>query len=72
MNDTDVIDTSGFYKNEGGQLLHAPNVVEGPEYVLLRQYVQTYPLPLPDGWVWFDTEAAARAAFGLPAVDSAV
>jgi hypothetical protein len=56
--------TSGFYKNESGLLLFAPNGVISFGYDLQRETrsQQAYPV---DGWYWFDTEAEARTFFGL-------
>lgn len=57
--------TTGFYKNENGLLLFAPNGVTGPSYDLQpsAHTEHTYPV---DGWSWFDSEAQARVFFGLP------
>ena len=59
-------DTSGFYKNDNGDLLHGPNYVLNAAYELRRENHATLTLPV-DGWHWFDSEAEARAAFNLPA-----
>jgi hypothetical protein len=57
--------TSGFYKDDEGNLLFAPNGVTGPTYDLqpINHEAYTYPV---EGWYWFDTEAEAREFFGLP------
>lgn len=59
------MDTSGFYKLDGGSLLHAPNAVVGADLELLRAERAAYAYPV-SGWYWFDTEAAAREHFGIP------
>lgn len=61
----DTLDTSGFYKNDNGALLHGPNYVLNAAYELRRETLATLTLPV-DGWHWFDSEAAARNAFNLP------
>jgi hypothetical protein len=59
-------DTSGFYKNDNGSLLHGPNYVLNSAYELRRENLAALTLPV-DGWQWFDSESAARTAFNLPA-----
>ena len=63
------MDTSGFYKNEEGQLLHGPTTVQFPISVdhpgLNREQRSDYTYPV-EGWYWFDAEEDARAFFGLP------
>lgn len=54
----------GFYKLDG-VLLYAPNAVYNADYVLYAADHESYTYPV-DGWYWFDTEAEARAFFGLP------
>lgn len=58
-------DTSGFYKNDNGMLLHGPNYVLNAAYELLRENLAALTLPV-DGWHWFDSEAEARAALNIP------
>lgn len=56
----------GFYKREdGGQLMHAPAMVEGPGYLLLADFRVEVTLPV-DGWDWYESEEAARLALGVP------
>lgn len=57
-------DTSGFYKNDNGSLLHGPNYVLNAAYELRRENLATLTLPV-DGWHWFDSEQEARAAFNI-------
>ena len=59
-------DTSGFYKNDNGTLLHGPNYVLNAAYELRRENLATLTLPV-DGWHWFESEQEARTAFNLPA-----
>ena len=61
----DTPDTSGFYKADGTDLLHGPNFVVNAAYELRRENLAALTLPV-DGWHWFDSESAARAAFNLP------
>jgi hypothetical protein len=60
------IDTSGFYKLDGDEVLFAPNFVHGPfeAYSLTRADRLTYTYPV-DGWYWFDTIALAYEFFAL-------
>lgn len=62
-------DTSGFYKLDG-ELLYAPTSVLSASYELYRDQKDSYSYPV-HGWTWFDDEAAARVAFGLPPVEAA-
>lgn len=57
-------DTSGFYKLDG-DLLYGPNFVLNANYELRRETHANFTYPV-DGWWWFDSEAEARTAFGLP------
>lgn len=59
------MDTSGFYKLDGDQLLYGPNFVYGPAFTLLRENKDQYTYPV-DGWYWFDTEQQAREYWNLP------
>ena len=57
-------DTSGFYKRDpGGVLLFGRYFVLNANYHLKRDDQATYEYPI-DGWYWFDSEEAARAALG--------
>ena len=49
----------GFYKNDNGQLLYGPNIVEGNGYVLVKENHDQYQYPI-DGWYWFETEEEAK------------
>jgi len=51
--------TEGFYKQQNGELLHAPNYVEGNGYVLVIQDKDVYEYPI-DEWYWFDSLEAAE------------
>lgn len=63
----------GFYKScwDGANLFYAPTSVTAPTFTLLAEDHATYTYP-QDGWSWFDTENAARAAFGLPLIEPPV
>lgn len=58
-------DPRGFYKNDNGSLLYAPNYVLHRDYELRREQHDSYEYPV-EGWYWFDSEDDARAHFGLP------
>ena len=58
-------DTSGFYKNDNGSLLHGPNYVLNRAYELRRENLATLTLPV-DGWHWFASEQEARTALNIP------
>jgi hypothetical protein len=58
-----MTDTSGFYKNDDGNMLYAPNTVTNANYTLTRTVgAATTPT---DGWAWFTDQASAYAAYGL-------
>ena len=58
----------GFYRIDGdGIFHHAPNFVRGPGYDLFREQRGEYSLPI-EGWLWFDSEAAARQHYALPPI----
>lgn len=60
---------SGFYKQEGKNILHGPNFVFGPDLTLIKEDIEEYLLldifPV-DGWYWFDSTEEAYAFFGVP------
>lgn len=58
------MDTSGFYKNEDGNLLTGPNFVLSGSYNLYRDEKDTYTYPV-GGWYWFDTIEEACAFFEI-------
>jgi hypothetical protein len=41
----------GFYKKDGTQILYAPNIVEGPNYMLTIEDKDNYSYPV-DGWIY--------------------
>jgi|688.fasta_scaffold836066_2 hypothetical protein len=45
------MNNSGFYKKDETQILFAPNIVEGANYVLVAEDKDTYDYPV-DGWIW--------------------
>ena len=65
----EMIDTSGFYKRDGEQLLYGPNFVLNADYELRRETREQNALPV-DGWQRFDTAAEAYAAHGLSMPES--
>jgi hypothetical protein len=52
-------DTSGFYKEENGELIYGPNFVLNKNYELRKETHEQHTYPV-DGWYWFDSEAEAR------------
>jgi hypothetical protein len=54
-------DTSGFYRNNHGEIQFAPNFVLSSVYELRRETHDQHNYPI-DGWHWFDSEAEAREA----------
>ena len=53
---------AGFYKEQDGILLYAPEQVSGPDYDLFAYIHDSYTYPV-GGWTWFDTKEAARIFF---------
>ena len=54
----------GFYKNDNGIMLYAPNFVISANYELCKEQHDSHSYPI-DGWKWFDDEDAAYLEFGL-------
>ena len=50
----------GFYKLDQGELLYAPNYVEGQGYLLIIDQKDTYNYPV-GGWIYAESEEAAKA-----------
>lgn len=59
----------GFYKNENGNLIFAPNYVISKEFTLTKEKRLEYSFPI-NGWFWFDSEIEAKEHFGIPVEDS--
>lgn len=57
--DEEILDTSGFYKNENGTLLFGPNFVLNANYELRRETHDQHNFPI-DGWFWFNSEEEAK------------
>jgi len=53
-------DTSGFYRNNNGELQFAPNFVLSSIYELRRETKDQHAYPI-DGWHWFDSVNEAEA-----------
>lgn len=45
------MNTNGFYKKDNQEILFAPNIVEGPDYILLIQNYTEYTYPV-EGWIY--------------------
>lgn len=63
-----MIDTSGFYKNEDGNLLTGPHYVLSGSYSLFRGEKDTYTYPV-GGWYWFDSIEEACSFFQIKLPD---
>jgi hypothetical protein len=59
------METSGFYKNDSGMILYAPNFVEAGSYNLYIESKDTYEYPI-GGWYYFDSEEEAYLFWNLP------
>lgn len=59
------MDTSGFYKNDNGNLLFGPNYVLNKDYELRRETDAKMEVEI-DGWMFYDSEELARIALDLP------
>ncbi len=55
----EILDTSGFYKNDNGTLLFGPNFVLNANYELRRETHDQHNYPI-DGWHWFNSEEEAK------------
>ena len=53
----------GFFKNDKGEIVYAPNFVKAPGFTLIAKNRLTYTYPV-DGWQWFDDDVAAYKFFG--------
>lgn len=58
------METSGFYKLDGGTLLYGPNTVMGSGIDLIKEHRDLYEYPVSD-WYWFDSEEDAKLFFGI-------
>lgn len=61
-----LMNTSGFYKNDAGALLWAPNFVQGPGFTLDCTEPGDWTLEV-NGWAWFNSQEEAEAAYGITA-----
>jgi len=58
------MDTSGFYKNDNGEVLFGPNYVVSLNYNLFKEQKDEHTYPI-DGWYWFDSIEEAYSFFGI-------
>ena len=56
----------GFYKNDSGTLLFAPNFVESKDFQLYMADKDKYSYPV-QGWYWFETLKEAETTLGVKA-----
>lgn len=54
----------GFYKNDNGILLYAPNFVYNKDYELIIENKDNYNYPI-DGWKYFETKQEALSFFNI-------
>jgi hypothetical protein len=54
----------GFYKNDEGSLLYAPNFINSSLYTLIKEEKNNYVYPI-DGWYWFNTKQEAISVLGI-------
>jgi hypothetical protein len=59
------MNTSGFYKKDGINLLYGKNFVLNSAYELRRETKDQHTYPV-DGWKWFDNEKSARTEYNIP------
>jgi len=60
------MNNAGFYKKEETEILFAPNIVNGPNYMLVLSDKDSYEYPI-DGWVYADSFDGAIAYFASAA-----
>jgi hypothetical protein len=58
------METKGFYKNDDGMILYAPNFVDAGSFLLLAENKDSYTYPI-GGWYWFDSEEDAYLFWNL-------
>lgn len=56
------MNNSGFYKKGETQILYAPNIVEGPNYMLTIEDKDNYSYPV-DGWIYSSSLDSAISYF---------
>lgn len=59
------MNTSGFYKADGNNLLYGKHFVLNNTYELRRETKDQHIYPV-DGWKWFDNEESARTEYNIP------
>jgi hypothetical protein len=60
------MNNAGFYKKEETEILFAPNIVNGPNYMLVISDKDSYEYPV-DGWIYSDSFDGAIAYFASAA-----
>lgn len=56
------MNNAGFYKKQENEILYAPNIVEGPSYMLVVENKDQYDYPV-DGWIYAESLDDAIAYF---------
>ena len=64
MDGDSIMEKSGFYLYEAGNLFYAENAVMAPTFTLVKEEKDTYEYPIHD-WIWFDSEEEAKAHFNI-------
>ena len=59
------IETSGFYRENNGEIQFAPNFVLSSVYELRKETHDQHTYPV-DGWYWFDSETEAKVFLTTP------
>jgi hypothetical protein len=58
------MNNAGFYKKDETEILFAPNIVNGPNYMLVLAEKDSYEYPI-DGWIYADSLDGAIAYFAI-------
>lgn len=54
-----------FYKQLDDESISYGPYVQNQYYALDQDLINSYPSPLPDGWIWFDTMEEASTYYGV-------
>ena len=57
-----------FYKQLDDNTISYGPYVQSQYYTLDQELINEYPTPLPDGWIWFETNEEASSYFGIEIV----
>jgi hypothetical protein len=62
------MNNTGFYKKDNTQILYAPNIVEGPGYMLTIEDKDSLTYPV-DGWIYADSIDVAISYFATASTE---